>query len=56
MRPAFGRGFWLGGAMAGAMTATPRARPAGDAKLEPDAEQELIRPTARSATRRPTAS
>jgi electron-transferring-flavoprotein dehydrogenase len=43
MRPAFGRGFWLGGAMAGAMTASRGAFPHGDAKLEPDAEQELIR-------------
>ena len=42
MRPAFGRGFWLGGAMAGAMTASRGAFPHGDAKLEPDAEQELI--------------
>ena len=43
MRPAFGRGFWLGGAMAGAMTASRGAFPHGDAELEPDAEQELIR-------------
>ena len=43
MRPAFGRGFWLGGAMAGAMTASRGAFPHGDARLEPDAEQELIR-------------
>jgi len=43
MRPAFGRGFWLGGAMAGAMTASRGRFPHGDAKLEPDAEQELIR-------------
>jgi electron-transferring-flavoprotein dehydrogenase len=43
MRPAFGRGFWLGGAMAGAMTASRGAFPHGDAKLESDAEQELIR-------------
>jgi electron-transferring-flavoprotein dehydrogenase len=43
MRPAFGRGFWRGGAMAGAMTASRGAIPHGDAKLEPDAEQELIR-------------
>ena len=43
MRPAFGRGFWLGGAMAGAMTASRGAFPHGNAKLEPDAEQELIR-------------
>ncbi len=43
MRPAFGRGFWLGGAMAGAMTASRGAFPRGDSTLEPDAEQELIR-------------
>ena len=43
MRPAFGRGFWRGGAMAGAMTASRGAIPHGDAELEPDAEQELIR-------------
>ncbi|HEX3267892.1 MAG TPA: electron-transfer flavoprotein:ubiquinone oxidoreductase [Gaiellaceae bacterium] len=43
MRPAFARGFWFGGAMAGAMTASRGAFPHGDADLEPDAEQELIR-------------
>jgi electron-transferring-flavoprotein dehydrogenase len=43
MRPAFGRGFWLGGAMAGAATASRGKFPPGDASLEPDAEQELIR-------------
>jgi electron-transferring-flavoprotein dehydrogenase len=43
MRPAFGRGFWLGGAMAGAMTASRGNFPPGDASLEHDAEQELIR-------------
>ena len=43
MRPAFGRGFWRGGAMAGAMTVSRGAIPHGDAELEPDAEQELIR-------------
>jgi electron-transferring-flavoprotein dehydrogenase len=43
MRPAFGRGFWRGGAMAGAMTASRGAFPHGDAKLEPDADHELIR-------------
>ena len=32
MRPAFGRGFWLGGALAGAMTATRGAFPPGDAR------------------------
>ena len=43
MRPAFGKGFWLGGAMAGAMTASRGNFPPGDASLEHDAEQELIR-------------
>jgi electron-transferring-flavoprotein dehydrogenase len=43
MRQAFGRGFWLGGAMAGAMTASRGSFPPGDARTEPDADQELIR-------------
>jgi electron-transferring-flavoprotein dehydrogenase len=43
MRPAFGRGFWLGGALAGAVTASRGAFPPGDAKLERDTDQELIR-------------
>ena len=43
MRQAFGRGFWLGGALAGAMTASRGAFPPGDARTEPDADQELIR-------------
>jgi electron-transferring-flavoprotein dehydrogenase len=43
MRPAFGRGFWLGGAMAGAATVSRGALPPGDATLESDADQELIR-------------
>src|SRR5438067_1484989 len=43
MRQAFGRGFWLGGAMAGAMTASRGKFPPGDARTEPDAAQELIR-------------
>jgi electron-transferring-flavoprotein dehydrogenase len=43
MRQAFGRGFWLGGALAGAMTATKGRFPPGDARTERDAEQELIR-------------
>jgi len=42
MRPAFGRGFWLGGAVASAATATRGKVPPGDASLEPDADQELI--------------
>jgi electron-transferring-flavoprotein dehydrogenase len=43
MRPAFGRGFWMGGALAGMMTATKGRFPPGDARTEKDAEQELIR-------------
>ena len=43
MRPAFGRGFWLGGAIAGAATVSRGAFPPGDATLESDADQELIR-------------
>ena len=43
MRPAFAKGFVLGGAMAGAMTATRGHFPPGDGKTEGDAEQELIR-------------
>jgi electron-transferring-flavoprotein dehydrogenase len=42
MRQAFGRGFWLGGALAGAMTATKGRFPPGDAHTERDADQELI--------------
>jgi electron-transferring-flavoprotein dehydrogenase len=42
MRQAFGRGFYLGGAMAGAMTATKGRFPPGDASTELDAEQTLI--------------
>jgi electron-transferring-flavoprotein dehydrogenase len=42
MRQAFGRGFWLGGALAGAMTATKGHFPPGNARTELDAEQEVI--------------
>jgi electron-transferring-flavoprotein dehydrogenase len=42
MRQAFGRGFYLGGAMASAVTATKGRFPRGDAHTEPDAEQSLI--------------
>jgi electron-transferring-flavoprotein dehydrogenase len=42
MRQAFGRGFWLGGALAGAMTASKGRFPPGDARTERDADQELI--------------
>jgi electron-transferring-flavoprotein dehydrogenase len=43
MRQAFGRGFWMGGALAGAMTATKGHFPPGNARTERDSEQELIR-------------
>ncbi len=43
MRQAFGRGFWMGGALAGVMTATRGKFPAGPIRTEPDAEQEVIR-------------
>jgi electron-transferring-flavoprotein dehydrogenase len=43
MRQAFGRGFYLGGAMAGAMTATKGKFPPGNARTERDAEQPLIK-------------
>jgi electron-transferring-flavoprotein dehydrogenase len=42
MRQAFGRGFYLGAALAGAMTATRGRVPPSDARTEPDAEQELL--------------
>ena len=42
MRQAFGRGFYLGGALAGAMTATKGKFPPGDLETEPDAGQSLI--------------
>ncbi len=43
MRQAFGRGFWLGGVLAGAMTVSRGGFPPGDAHTERDADQELIR-------------
>jgi electron-transferring-flavoprotein dehydrogenase len=43
MRQAFGRGFWLGSALAGAMTVSRGAFPPGNARTERDADQELIR-------------
>ena len=42
MRQAFGRGFYVGGALAGAMTATKGRFPRGDAHTERDAEQTLF--------------
>ena len=43
MRQAFGHGFYVGGALAGAMTATKGKFPPGDAATERDADQALIR-------------
>ncbi len=43
MRQAFGRGFWLGGALAGVMTASKGRFPAGPLRTERDADQELFR-------------
>jgi electron-transferring-flavoprotein dehydrogenase len=42
MRQAFGRGFWMGGALAGVMTATKGHFPPGNARTHPDDDQELI--------------
>jgi electron-transferring-flavoprotein dehydrogenase len=42
MRPAFGRGFWLGGALAAAMTMSRGIFPPGNARTERDAAQELF--------------
>jgi electron-transferring-flavoprotein dehydrogenase len=42
MRQAFGRGFYVGGALASAMTATKGRFPSGDKPTERDAEQPLI--------------
>ncbi len=43
MRQAFGRGFWLGGAVAGVMTATKGRFPPGPMRTERDSDQELLR-------------
>jgi electron-transferring-flavoprotein dehydrogenase len=43
MRQAFGRGFWMGGALAGMATATMGKFPPGNARTERDAEHELLR-------------
>jgi electron-transferring-flavoprotein dehydrogenase len=43
MRPAFGRGLILGGALSGAMTATKGRFPRRDLRLERDADVDLIR-------------
>jgi electron-transferring-flavoprotein dehydrogenase len=43
MRQAFGRGFYLGGALASLATTTAGRLPKGPLRSEPDAEQELLR-------------
>jgi electron-transferring-flavoprotein dehydrogenase len=43
MRQAFGRGLWVGGALAGMMTATKGRFPLGDLRSERDSEVEPIR-------------
>jgi electron-transferring-flavoprotein dehydrogenase len=43
MRPAFSRGFWVGGALAGLATVTKGRFPPRDLQLERDADAELIR-------------
>jgi electron-transferring-flavoprotein dehydrogenase len=48
MRPAFARGFWMGGALAGAMTASKGHFPPKDAHLERDVEPSVVR-TGRAA-------
>src|SRR5262249_47267353 len=42
MRQAFGKGFYVGGAMASAMTVTKGRFPPGEAATESDADQTLI--------------
>ena len=43
MRQVFGRGFWMGSALAAMMTATRGRLPAAPIRSERDAEQELLR-------------
>ncbi|HET9675598.1 MAG TPA: electron-transfer flavoprotein:ubiquinone oxidoreductase [Gaiellaceae bacterium] len=43
MRQAFGRGLWVGGALAGMMTATKGKLPPGTFRTEPDSSHDLIR-------------
>ena len=43
MRQAFGRGFYVGGALAGAMTASRGAFPPGTMETERDADQPIFR-------------
>ena len=48
MRQAFGRGFYLGGALASAMTVTKGRFPPGPLRTERDTEQELLSGTGRA--------
>src|SRR5581483_5137029 len=48
MRQPFGRGLWVGGALAGAMTVTRGRLPGGDRRLERDAEHPIARGPERS--------
>ena len=54
MRQAFGRGFWMGGALAGVMTATRGKFPPVTLRSEPDVDHDVIRTD--RATRRPMGS
>ena len=56
MRQAFGRGFYVGGALAGAMTATKGKFPPGDTAPSATPSSRCSRPTARSRIRRRTGS
>jgi electron-transferring-flavoprotein dehydrogenase len=53
MRQVFGRGFWMGAMLAGAMTATRGKFPPGPFQTEPDAEHELIRGSAAESYPKP---
>jgi electron-transferring-flavoprotein dehydrogenase len=53
MRQAFGRGFWLGSALAGVMTATRGKLPPRPLRTERDADQELIRTNRAASYPRP---
>jgi electron-transferring-flavoprotein dehydrogenase len=49
VRQAFGRGLWLGGALAGAMTLTRGRFPSRDRRNEPDAAQPVVTGAGRRA-------
>ena len=56
MRQVFGHGFFVGGALASAMTVSKGRIELGKMRAEPDADQPLLAPTATRAIRRPTGS